>query len=171
MIVSLIAAASRNHVIGKHNKLLWNLPQDTEWFKKTTMGHVVIMGRKTYESIPPKFRPLPGRTNMVITRQANYPSDGCVVAHSLNEALELARERGETEVFVTGGGEIYVQALPLAHKVYLTRVQADFEGDAYFPILDPAIWIEVFRDSHPSDLCHAYPYEFLIYERAEVKPE
>ena len=130
-MLSLIVAASRNGVIGAGGKLPWHLPADLQRFKKLTMGHPILMGRKTFKSIG---KPLPGRTNIVITRQEGFQACGAAVAHSLEEALQMCEK--EAEVFVIGGAEIYKQALPLADKIYLTRVEQDFEGDTFLPAID-----------------------------------
>ena len=123
MIVSLIVASSENGVIGKDNDLIWHLPNDMRFFKDTTLNHHVIMGRKNFESIPHKYSPLPNRTNIIITRQTDYKADGCVVVNSLEAALEIAKENGDKEPFIIGGGEIYKLALEtnLVDKIYLTK--------------------------------------------------
>ncbi len=132
--ISVIAALSPTRAIGKDNQLLWNIPDDLKRFKALTLGHPVIMGRKTWESIPEKFRPLPGRTNIVITRDAAYSAPGAVLAQSFPEALSLARDtEGAEEIFAIGGQQVYECALPFASKLYLTLVDDDQEGDAYFP--------------------------------------
>ena len=167
MILSMVVAVSDNHVIGRNNQLLWQLPKDLEFFKKVTMGHTVILGRKTYESIPHKFRPLPGRTNIVITRQAGYQAPGAVVVNDLAAAIEHAKQSGEPQAFVVGGGEIYRAALPLANRIYLTRVHGNFEGDTFFPVLDSGQWQEVSRTPHATDAQHAYAFDFWVYCRKE----
>jgi dihydrofolate reductase len=135
-MISLIVAMSENRVIGVENRLPWNIPEDLKRFKKTTSGHPIIMGRKTFESIG---RPLPNRTNLVITRNRGYQAEGAVVCGSLREALEWAgRAPGSNEIFVIGGGEIFREALPLADRIYLTLVEWPFEGDAFFPDFDEA---------------------------------
>ncbi len=139
MIISLIVAMDEKGAIGKNNRLPWHLSNDLKRFKTLTMGHHIIMGRKTYESIG---RPLPGRTNIVITRNLEYDVDGCLVTHSLEEALEIARDRGENEVFVTGGRQLFAQALDLADRIYLTRVHTEVPADVYFPEFDEEEWIE-----------------------------
>ena len=161
MIVSLIAAAAENDVIGAHGALPWKLPADLKRFRALTSGHAVIMGRKTYESIG---RPLPKRRNIVVTHQADFAPAGCEVVHSLGDALALVA--GEADVFVIGGGEIYRQALPLAHRIHLTRVHAAVEGDTSFPALDALEWREVARDDHAADGENQYAYTFLTYEKA-----
>ena len=138
MKVSLIVAVSENGVIGKDNDLIWHLPKDMRFFKNTTMGHHVIMGRKNFESIPHKFRPLPNRINVVITRQTTYKAGGCMVVNSVDDALQIAKHNGEEEAFIIGGGQIYKLALEanLVDKVYLTKVHHSFEGDTFFPALN-----------------------------------
>ncbi len=162
MILSLIAAADEQNLIGGDNKLLWDLPADMKHFRTTTSGHSVLMGRKTYESIG---RPLPNRRNIVISRQQDLQIEGCEVAASLEQALALLKENSEDEVFVIGGGEIYKRALPLADRVYLTRVHTTLEGDTYFPELLSEEWKEVSREEHEADETHAFAYTFLVYEK------
>ena len=159
-MISLIAAAARNNVIGKGNALPWDLPADLKHFRETTAGHTVIMGRKTFESIG---RPLPKRRNIVITRQPDYNPEGVEVVSSLETAITTIPD-GE-EAFVIGGGEIFKQALPLADRVYLTRVEVDVTGDAYFPALEPAEWRETSRREGPVDAKNALPHTFLVLER------
>ena len=137
MIVSLMVAYSKNRVIGKDNRLLWRLSDDLKNFKRVTSGHHIIMGRKTYESIG---RALPNRTNVVITRNKNFQAPGCVVVHSLEAAIDLARDNGETQAIITGGGEIYQQALSIVDKMYITEVDCEIDGDAYFPEIDTSNW-------------------------------
>ncbi|MCC7460038.1 MAG: dihydrofolate reductase [Proteobacteria bacterium] len=136
-MISAIAAVGKNNIIGKDNKLLWRLPLELKYFKTTTIGHHLIMGRKTFESHPP----LPGRTSIVLTRDGTYEvPEGCIVAHTLTSALEIARSRGEREVFIVGGEEVYTLALPLIQKLYLTDVDFEGEADAYFPKVDFSEW-------------------------------
>lgn len=162
-MTSIIAAASRNNVIGKDNKLPWRLPADLAHFKELTLGHTVILGRKTFESIG---RPLPNRRNIVITRNKNFKPEGVEVVHSIEEALSLADD--DNEVFVIGGEEIYKQALPLVDKVYLTKVQAEVDGDAYFPELGDE-WKEVSKIENKADEENEYDYDFLEYIRSPSK--
>ena len=166
MKVSLIVAVSENGVIGKDNDLIWHLPKDTRFFKETTMGHHVIMGRKNFESIPHKYRPLPNRTNVVITRQTDYAAEGCVVVNSVNAALEIAKINGENESFIIGGGQIYKLALEanLVDKIYLTKVHHSFEGDTFFPELS-SDWEEVNKTENKADEKHKYNYDFITLER------
>lgn len=165
MIISLIAALTRNHVIGRNNDLPWHLPDDMKYFMQTTKGHHVIMGRKNYDSIPEKFRPLPNRTNLVVTRQRNLQLAGCTVVNSLEDAVTIARKAGEGELFIIGGAAIYQLGMPLAQRLYLTEIDAELEGDTHFPAFDKAGWTEVSRKHHLVDERHAYPFDFVIYER------
>lgn len=143
--LGLIYARARNGVIGKDNTLPWHLPEDLAHFKATTLGQPVIMGRKTWDSLPPKFRPLPGRPNIVVTRQATWRAEGAQVAHSVAQALALCPQ--DSHPWVIGGAELYALALPLATRVVVTEIDADFEGDAYAPSLGPE-WHEAQRQAH-----------------------
>lgn len=163
MVISLIVAAATNNGIGKDNQLLWHLPKDLQFFKKITWAMPVIMGRKTFESLSGK--PLPGRLNIVITRQKDWKPEGIVVVHSLKDALFVAQSADYKEVFVAGGGEIYKEALPLAHKVYLTRVQAEPEADTFFPELSDH-WQLVFDEPYAADAKHAFAFTFQRWERS-----
>jgi dihydrofolate reductase len=164
MIISLIAAASNNNVIGKENKLVWHLPNDMKFFKNTTWGMPVIMGRKTYESLAGE--PLPGRYNFVVTRNKDWDPHNAKVrsAPSLGQAIMLARGTDCKESFVIGGGEIYAEAMPLADRIYLTRVHTVVEGDAYFPVIDGKTWEMVSHLDFPADEKHAYAYSFQVWE-------
>ena len=166
MNVSLIVAVSENGVIGKDNDLIWNLPKDMKFFKDTTMGYHVIMGRKNFESIPHKFRPLPNRTNIIITRQSDYKAEGSIVVNSVEEALKVAKSNEENEAFIIGGGQIYKLALEanLIDKIYLTKVHHSFDGDTFFPELGNE-WKEVERIDCKSDEKHAHDYSFLTFEK------
>ncbi len=144
MGLNLIFARARNGVIGRDNTLPWHLPEDLAHFKQTTLGQPVIMGRKTWDSLPPKFRPLPGRTNIVVTRQSAWQADGAQVAHSVEQALALCP--AGAPAWVIGGAEVYAQALPLAGTAVVTEIDADFEGDAYAPTFDSS-WHESSRVS------------------------
>lgn len=133
-MISIIAAVGGNRVIGKNNELLWRIPDDLKHFKELTSGHPVIMGRKTWESLPEKFRPLSGRTNIVVTRNADYKAEGVIVTDSLKFALSAAeRANGANEIFIIGGGEIYKEALTLADRLYLTLIEDETIGDTFFP--------------------------------------
>jgi len=164
-MISLIAAMARNRVIGFQGQLPWNIPEDLKYFRDKTAGHPVVMGRKTYESIG---KPLPKRTNIVVTRDPGFREahrvDGAVFTGSLEEALERASADGipgREEIFVIGGGEIYLQALPRAERIYLTTIDREYEGDAYFPELDWPRYRVISRDRREGDPS----YEFLVLER------
>ncbi len=161
----MIAAVAENLVIGKDNDLVWRLPDDMKYFMETTQGHFVIMGRKNYESIPEKYRPLPNRVNIIITRQKDYQVKDAIVLDSLKKAYEYAKNKNQEEVFVIGGGQIYQQALSNAHKLYITEVKARFEGDTYFPEIDQSAWLEVSRKRPAHDSRHKYDFDFVIYEK------
>lgn len=165
MIVSAIAALSKNRVIGKDNDLPWRLPDDMKFFMETTQGHHVIMGRKNYDSLHPRFKPLPRRTNVVITRQENFEAPGCIVLNSLEPALELARRNGEAECFIIGGAEIYKLAMPFTTRLYLTEIDAEIEGDTYFPAIDMNKWKETSRHHHDADERHQYGFDIVVYDR------
>ena len=159
-ILTLIAAVARNGVIGIDNRLPWHLPADLKHFKALTTGHTVIMGRKTWESLPAKFRPLPGRRNIVVTRNAGYQAEGAVVTTSLQAALAAA-ESGEA--FVIGGAELYAAAMPLANRLQLTEIDASVEGDTWFPAIDHHQWRESAREAHRDEA--GLDYAFVTYER------
>ena len=165
MIISMIAAMSQNHVIGKNNDLPWKLPDDMKFFMEKTRGHHTIMGRKNYDSIPPKFKPLPNRINIVVTRQKNFKAPGCLVVGSVDEGLTIAKVNKETEVFIIGGAEIYKLGLPHSTRLYLTEIDAQIDGDTFFPQFDKEHWIEVSRIHHDNDGRHDYSFDFVIYER------
>jgi dihydrofolate reductase len=159
-LVSLIVAMAQNGLIGRDNRLLWRLPADLLHFKSVTMGKPMVMGRKTWESLPGL---LPGRRHIVITRDKAYRAEACTVVHSLDEALSAAGD--VPEVMIVGGGTIYEGMLPRADRLYLTLVDAELEGDTRFPEFDRALWREVSRESHPADERNQYPYTFLVLER------
>jgi len=163
MEISIIVATAPNGAIGKDNKLLWHLPADMKFFKEKTMGHHIIMGRKTYESIG---KPLPGRTTVIITRDKSYKAEGCKITHSLNDAITLAKESGETEAMIVGGAEIYNQAIDFADTVYLTEVKGEFEADSYFHMNRKRVqWTCTDRIDHTADEKNKYDYSFLIYKK------
>ena len=169
MLVSAIVAAARNRVIGKDNQIPWYLSSDLKYFKRMTLGHHIIMGRKSFESIG---RPLPKRTNIIITRDPYYVASGCLVARSLTEALSMAADNEETEVFIIGGGQIYNLSLDQLDKIYLTEVDAEPEGDVYFPDFKVEEWTLLSSESHPADEKNDHAYTFKVYERmASVKEE
>ena len=157
---SLVVAMSRNGVIGRNNQLPWRLPADLAFFKRTTMGHPVIMGRRTYESIG---KPLPGRLNIVVTHRQDFDAPGCTVAHSLDEAYRAAGDAAE--VSIIGGSAIFAEALAKADTVYLTEVDADVEGDVFFPSFDRSRFRETELERHPADERHAYPFRILRLDR------
>ncbi|MGY5850013.1 dihydrofolate reductase [Salegentibacter sp. F14] len=159
-MLTMIAAAAENNALGKENDLVWHLPDDFKRFKKLTTGHHIIMGRKTFESFP---QPLPNRTHIIITRNKNYKAEGAIVVHSLEKATEIAK--ADPQAFIIGGGEIYRLALPLANKIELTRVHADFEADTFFPDIDENQWKLINQKFHPSDDNHKYAFTYLTYER------
>jgi dihydrofolate reductase len=165
MIISLIAAMAQNRVIGKDNDLPWRLPDDMKFFMQTTKGHYVIMGRKNYDSLDGKFKPLPNRTNIVVTRQKDLQAPGCIVVNSVEKGIEIARENKEEETFVIGGAEIYKIALPVADRIYLTEIHAAVKGDTLFPEFSKSIWREVSRTPHPADDRHAFSFDFVVYDK------
>ena len=159
-LVTIIAAAAENNVIGKDNALIWHLSDDLKHFKAMTSGHHVIMGRKTFESMP---KALPNRTNVVITRQDGFSAENVIVVRSLQEALEVAKE--DAQPFIIGGGEIYKQALQYADRIELTRVHHNFEGDTFFPEINTSIWKETDSKFHAKDDKHNYDFTFIRYEK------
>ena len=166
MGVALIVAVAENGVIGKDNDLIWHLPKDMRFFKETTIGHHVIMGRKNFESIPHKYRPLTDRTNIVITRQLGFKAEGCIVVNSVVAALDIAKNNGDTEPFIIGGGQIYKIALEqnLVDRIYLTKIHHTFDGDTFFPELNSE-WKEINRQDCFSDEKNKYDYSFLVLEK------
>ena len=160
MKISIVVAMAANRVIGRDNQLPWHLPADLQHFKQTTMGKPILMGRKTWESIG---RPLPGRTNIVITRDENYEAPGCVVVHSIEAALQAAAK--QDEVMIIGGAEFYRQLLPRTNRIYLTRINEDFEGDILFPELISSEWQEVERVDCDADDKNPHSYSFIRLDR------
>jgi dihydrofolate reductase len=163
--ISFVVAASENNAIGKDNRLIWRLPDDMKFFKEKTIGHCIVTGRKNYESIPDKFRPLPDRTNIVVTRSKDYQAPGAIVVHSVEEAIAKAKELGETDLSVIGGGEIYNAMMPYVDIIWLTRVHHEFDAHVFFPVLDPTEWKITWREEHQADEKHPYAFTFLKYER------
>jgi dihydrofolate reductase len=161
-MISIIAAVADNNVIGGNNKLLWRLPADLKRFKQLTLGHPVIMGRKTFESIG---KPLPGRENVVITRNPDFKAEGITIVRSLDEVL---KKFSGQDVFIIGGAEIYAQSMSLADKIFLTRIYQLFEGDSFFPAIDERIWKVKREEMHEPDEKNPYRYAFIDYER--IKP-
>lgn len=160
MILSIIVAFDEHRLIGRNNGLPWHLPADLKHFKSITMGHSIIMGRRTFESIG---KPLPGRHSVVVTRKRGYSQEGITVAHSLEEALNLCS--GEEEVFVIGGAQIFEQAMPLASKLYITKIHHVFEGDTFFPEIPQDRWELISKEDHESDEKNSRAYSFLTYRR------
>ncbi len=165
MIISLIAAVSHNRVIGKNNDLPWHLPDDMKFFMQTTKGHHCIMGRKNYESLPEKFKPLPNRTNIVITRQKNFNAPGCLVMNAIDQGLSVAQNNNENEVFIIGGAEIYREAMEQTHRMYLTEIYAEIDGDTYFPTFNKHLWKEIKREHHAADERHKFAFDYVVYEK------
>jgi len=160
-MVTIIAAIAENNALGKDNQLIWHLPADLNRFKKTTLNHVVIMGRKTFESLG---KPLPNRTNILVTRDKNYKAEGCVVVNSVKEALVAAAKEDENP-FILGGAEIYKQAMPFTDKLDITFVHHQFNADVFFPEIDKTIWKETSREDFKADEKNKYDYSFVTFER------
>jgi dihydrofolate reductase len=157
-LVSMIAAIGKNRELGRDNKLLWKIPEDTQYFRDTTRGHAVIMGRRTYESIG---RPLPDRANIVVSRDLHYRAPGCEVVARVETALARARELEKKEIFIIGGGQIYAEGLPHAQRLYLTLVEGEFEADAFFPDYSEFTKVVFRRDSEGN----GYKFSFVVLER------
>jgi dihydrofolate reductase len=166
-MISLIAALTQNKVIGKNNDLPWHLPDDMKHFMNTTKGHAVIMGRKNFDSLPAKFKPLKDRHNIVISANPDYIALGATVVDSWQSALKEAEKHSgnDEEIFVIGGAQIYAIALPFATRLYLTEINATLDGDTFFPSFNKGGWSEVSRNHHPADARHAYAFDFVLYER------
>ena len=167
MIISLIAAMDKNRLIGQNGRLPWRLPADMQRFVALTMGKPVIMGRKTYDSIPAKYKPLHGRTNIILTRNPGYKAPGCLVVHSPEAALAAAGDA--EEVMVAGGAAVYAAFLPRAHRLYLTLIDAQFTGDAAFPATNPSHWRTIHQETHEPDEKNNYRYQFLTLERIKQR--
>ena len=163
--ITLIAALASNNVIGRSNQVPWKIPGEQAYFKKMTMGHPIVMGRKTWDSIG---RPLPGRRNVVVTRNRQFVAPGAEAVASLDEALAQTGDAGE--IFIIGGGELYVQALPHAHRLLLTEIDAEVEGDAFFPVFDRSQWLETSRVRHLPTQDRPFSYSFVVYERRQQPP-
>ncbi len=162
MLVSAIVAVAKNRVIGNNNNIPWYLPADLKYFKKTTLNHHIIMGRKSFRSIG---RPLPKRTNIIVTRDPFFTASNCLIVHSIEEALTIAAENGEEEAFIIGGGQIYEQSQVLWDKLYLTEVDAEPEGSVFFPEMDWSQWRLIAQDKHRADEKNEYDYTFKIFTR------
>ena len=168
MIKSIIVAESLNHVIGNQGKLPWHMPADMRHFRNITMGHQVIMGRKTFESIP---HGLPGRNIIVLSQQAGYHPANATVVPNIEAAFQIAQQAHETEVFIAGGASVYQEALGWVDKIYLTRIATEIVGDAFFPELNERDWIKVSSMYHPPDAQHAYGYDFIALKRQVSQKE
>ncbi|MDE3234919.1 MAG: dihydrofolate reductase [Bacteroidota bacterium] len=163
MLISLIVAASTNNAIGKNNQLLWHLPADLKFFKNTTWAMPVAMGRKTFESLGAK--PLPGRMNIIITRQKGWEAEGVLTVHSLEDAVFLAKQYQYKEVFIAGGGDIYQQAFEKAHQLYMTRVHTEIDGDTFFPEIDETTWKLLHNREYASDAKHKYSFSVQLWKK------
>lgn len=164
MILSIIVAVAKNNVIGKDNTLIWHLPADMKFFKEKTIDHVIISGRKNYESIPERFRPLPDRTNIVITRKTDYQAPGAIVLNSIDAAIQYVKQHhANEEVFIIGGAEIYKQTISICNKIYLTRIHQNFEGDAFFPELTHD-WKLVDIENFSADEKNKHAFSFETWE-------
>ena len=161
-MITVIAATAENNALGKNNDLIWHLPADLKRFKKVTTGHYILMGRNTFESIG---KPLPNRTTIIITRNKNYFKDGCLIANSLEEAIELAKE--EKEIFIIGGAQIYKETIAknLADQLDITIVHNEFDADVYFPEINTKVWKEVLREDFKADEKNDYDYSFVSYQK------
>ncbi len=159
-MITIIAAVANNNALGKNNQLIWHLPADLIRFKKTTLNHYIIMGRKTFESLG---KPLPNRTTVIVTRNNEYKADGCIVVHSLKEALEVSKK--DENVFILGGAKIYEQAINFADVLDITLIHHNFEADVYFPKIDASIWKESTRQNLKADDKNKYDYSFVTYTR------
>lgn len=159
MKILLIAAIDENNVLGSDNRLIWHLPADLKFFKKTTLNHSIIMGRKTFESVG---KALPQRKNIVISSQEAYKAEGCVVVKSLEEAIKQA---DTDEIFIVGGGVVFAESMAIAHQLYITKIHHRFEGDTFFPYIDMNVWEETWHEKHYKDDKHAYDFTFVIYKR------
>ncbi len=162
MVITLVVAAAKNNAIGRDNHLLWRLPNDMRYFKNITWGMPVLMGRKTFESLG---KALPGRRNMVLTKQTEWKANGVVSVPNIDDAIFLTKEMDVKELMVIGGGEIYKSVFEMADRIHVTRVDGEFEADTFFPAIDPAIWKLVSKKDHEADAKHAYNYSFQVWEK------
>jgi len=163
MNITLVVAASQNNAIGKDNQLLWHLPKDMRFFKNTTWGLPILMGRKTFESLGSKL--LPGRVNIILTQQKKWTAEGAIVVHSIQEAILVAGQQDYKELMVIGGGQVYQEALPLAQKVWLTRVHTHISGDTFFPVLPSADWVLQSSEKVSADEKHIFAFDFECWQR------
>jgi dihydrofolate reductase len=161
--ISFVVAMDRNRLIGTGDALPWRLPDEMRRFKEITMSHPVLMGRKTYESIPQKFRPLEGRTNIVLTSQKGYEAPGCLVVHTLEQALTAVSP--DQELMVIGGARVFEELMPLVDRLYLTEIDGEYTGNVYFPDFDRNDWLETGREFHSRDDRHDSPFTFLVLDR------
>lgn len=163
-MIKILVACDENSVIGKDNQLIWHLPADLKRFKSLTTGHVILMGRKTYESIG---KPLPNRTTIVITRQADFQAEGTIIAHSVDEAILKAKSLSREDIFIVGGAEIYTVSMALADQILLTQLHDIFEGDAFFPEISPETWEIVDRERGQTDEKNPFQYSFITYQKKD----
>lgn len=161
MMISFIVAMDKNRVIGKNNQLPWHLPADLQFFKRVTMGHPIVMGRKTHESIG---RPLPGRKNIIVTRNKEYHSQGCLVIHTIEELLDYAQKQNE-EIFLIGGSELFKATFPYADRLYITKIEHEFEGDTFFPEFEQSNWNILSLEKGTQDEKNPYEFSFMTLER------
>ena len=161
--IAYVVAMDDNRLIGRDNDLPWRLPDDMAWFRRQTLGKPCIMGRKTYDSLPRRFRPLPGRLNIVVTRNVDYEAPGAIVVHSVEDALQAAGE--VEEIVIVGGAELFRRLMPIVDRLYLTEVHGAVEGDVFFPEYDRAQWREIYRQEHAADERHPYAFTWLILDR------
>lgn len=166
-MISLIAAIGKNNEIGKNGKLLWNLPEDMKYFKETTKECTVVMGRNTFESLPEQFKPLPGRKNIVITRDINWQYKDTQVVHSIKDFLENIKS--EENIFVIGGAQIYREMIPFADRLYITHVDEEFDADTFFPTIDTRVWKIVSEKIHSADDKNNYDMQFVIYKNKNIQ--
>ena len=164
MIISQIVAISQNRVIGKDNRLPWHMPDDLAYFFRMTRERHIIIGRKNYEA---NGKALPNRINIVVTRKKDYIAPGCIVLYNINDAINYARERGEEEVFISGGSEIYKATLEITDRIYLTLIDTEVEGDVFYPELDMRKWQVVSEDKHKADIRNKYDYTYFVFERVK----
>ena len=167
MIVSMIAAVAKNRVIGKNNQLIWDLPKDMKFFMDTTMGRHIIMGRKNFDSIPTKYRPLKNRTNIIVTRNNSFSADGCIVVNTILDGISHAKKNGEKECFIIGGGQIYQQALDLniVDKLYITHIDTDFDGETFFPKVNFNIWKSSLLFDNIANQKNPHDFKVVVYTK------
>jgi len=162
MDISCIVGVAHNNVIGKDNDMPWHLSEDLKYFKRTTLGHHILMGRTNFNAIG---RPLPKRTNVIVTRDPFFMVSNCLVVHSIEEGIQVAKDNGETELFIIGGGSIYEQTISICNKLYLTEIDLEIEGDVFFPEIDFSEWKLISEEPHLKDEKNPYNYNFKVYER------